>query len=55
MTAPEEMVVESLADLYDLFAYADRMAATPHGAIFVSLVHDTAHDALAYAHRCFDA
>lgn len=50
-----EMLAEAQLDIFELDPYARRMAATDEGCVYLRLLAETAHNAVAWAHRQFDA
>lgn len=49
MTTPETMVREAQVNLAFLYRFADRMAQTPEGAVYLRLLNETAAGAIDWA------
>ena len=56
MTTPETMVREAQVNLAFLFRFADRMAQTSEGAVYLRLLNETAAGAIDWAlSHCMNA
>ena len=49
MTAEQQAMAEAFEDIGEVFFYADALGATSEGRVYLRLLAETAHNALAYA------